>query len=176
VSVPAIQAAGVSGPTLQAGNVVTVKASGIWCMGGDTECGGADGIRFADVVKETDMVLASSKMGTLLGQFGSDTPFPLGSSATFTAQTSGTLKLLFNDRRCCYGDNTRSLTVQIWINPVLAHRISPPEEAAIAHRTESQWIRATVHAATSANRSECQLWNLLPGTAAAFATHGPRPA
>jgi hypothetical protein len=110
-----------------------------------------------DVVKETDMVLASSKMGTLLGQFGSATPFPLGSSATFTAPTSGTLKLLFNDRRCCYADNTRSLTVEVWVNAVLGHRISSPVEAAIGKRTESQWIPATPQTTTSANRSECVL-------------------
>jgi hypothetical protein len=108
---------GVSGPTLQAGDSIQTTASGIWCMGGDTECGGADGIRSASAA-EPDVVLPSSPMGTLIAQVGSDPLFALGSSASFTAQTSGTLTLLFDDRACCYGDNTRFITVEVVVSPI----------------------------------------------------------
>ena len=39
--------------------------------------------------------------------------FKIGEQARVTAQTNGELFLLFNDRPCCYGDNSGAVTVTI---------------------------------------------------------------
>jgi hypothetical protein len=80
-------------------------------MGG-TECGTPAGIRPPNT-DESDVVLPSADLGTLIGRVGSGPWFRVGTSANFTSPATGRLILMFNDRACCYGDNSGSIEVLI---------------------------------------------------------------
>jgi hypothetical protein len=84
--------------------------------GATAECGSPDGIRRANV-DEPDLVLKTSEIGTLIGRIGNGPWFAIGSSKTFVAGSSGTFTLLFNDRVCCYLDNSGSITVRVASGP-----------------------------------------------------------
>jgi hypothetical protein len=119
IVVPALSSAGVVGPSVTAGQLVTITASGTWCMGGSgltAECGGPGGIRPAHA-DEADVVLPSAELGTLIGKIGQGPLFSIGSSSSFRASASGSLRLLFNDRACCYVDNSESVTASISVEP-----------------------------------------------------------
>ena len=85
-------------------------------MGGvppTAECGSAQGIRRANPV-ELPLILDSAKIGALIGRVGNGPWFKIGEQARVTAQTNGELFLLFNDRPCCYGDNSGHVRVNIY--------------------------------------------------------------
>jgi hypothetical protein len=101
------------------GQLVSVEAPGVWCMGGApplAECGPADGIRPSNA-NEPDVLYSDAPLGALIGRIGSGPYFMIGSSHTFTATRSGQLKLIFNDRRCCYLDNSEVLSIQVLVWP-----------------------------------------------------------
>jgi hypothetical protein len=119
VIVPASSSVGVPGPDVLAGQRVTVQATGTWCMGGagpTAECGGPAGIRVAHA-DEADVVLPAASIGALIGQIGAGPLFELGPESTFVATSTGAIRLLFNDRTCCYFDNSGSVTATIAIGP-----------------------------------------------------------
>ena len=119
LQVPAISQSGIAGPLVAIGRSVAVTATGTWCMGGTgatAECGGPDGIRWANPA-ESDMVLPSAKMGALMARIGLGPWFAVGSSTGFTATVSGRLTLAFNDRACCYSDNSGSIQATVIVSP-----------------------------------------------------------
>jgi hypothetical protein len=83
--------------------------------GAGAECGSADGIRAANAA-ETGLVLPSAKIGTLIARIGGGGWFAVGTSSTFTAGSSGLLELMFNDRTCCYVDNSGSIEVTVAVS------------------------------------------------------------
>lgn len=117
--VPARSSTGIPALDVVAGQPVSITASGSWCMGGTgatAECGGPAGIRSAHS-DEPDMVLPSAKIGALIAHIGSGPLFLAGASSSFNADRSGQLVLLFNDRVCCYGDNSGSIRVIVNVGP-----------------------------------------------------------
>lgn len=101
------------------GQQLTFHASGYWCsrgikQDGSASCGGPEGIRPAGP-GETDLVLPNQLVGLLIGRIGTWV-FPIGSSTQITAQASGQLYLLMNDRTCCYADNSGQVTASIAIS------------------------------------------------------------
>jgi YVTN family beta-propeller protein len=120
VTVLAMSASGASvSATMVSGQMVTVSASGTWCMGtnGSTaECGGPAGIRRAHS-DESDLVLPSEMIGTLIGRIGSGPWFAVSANSSFTASAAGTLVLAFNDRACCYFDNSGYVSALLAIGP-----------------------------------------------------------
>jgi len=113
--VPAISSSVTPALDVVAGQHITIAASGSWCMGGTgatAECGGPAGIRSAHA-DEPGMVLPSAKIGALIARIGSGPFFLVGASSSFTADRAGKLVLLFNDRACCYGDNSGSIRVLV---------------------------------------------------------------
>ncbi len=117
VTVSATNANGTpTGINVVQGQSLTFHASGYWCSGGikqdgSASCGGPEGIRPADP-GETDLVLPNQLVGLLLGRIGTWV-FPIGSSTQITAQASGQLYLLMNDRICCYADNSGQVIASI---------------------------------------------------------------
>jgi hypothetical protein len=104
-----------AGVTVRRGQRLLVEAAGTWCMGGvppTAECGGPEGIRPANPV-ELPLILNSAQIGTLLGRIGNGPWFAIGRRELGTAPSNGPLLLLFNDRPCCYGDNSRSIEVTV---------------------------------------------------------------
>jgi hypothetical protein len=104
-----------TGITVQAGRLVGFDVSGTWCMGGappTAECGPPSGIRPADPV-ELPLILDTAEIGALIGRVGSGPWFEIGAGGAVRMPNSGTLELLFNDRPCCYGDNSGSVRVAI---------------------------------------------------------------
>jgi hypothetical protein len=107
-----------TGIVVNRGQTLQFAASGSWCMGGQpptAECGGPGGIRTAHPI-EQPLVMPRAPFGALLGRIG-DVHVLIGSSATLTAPADDELVLLFNDRTCCYGDNSGRIIVMInWID------------------------------------------------------------
>jgi PA-IL-like protein len=104
-----------TGVRVRRGQRLLIEARGTWCLGGTpptAECGGPQGIRPADPV-ELPLVLDGARIGTLIGRIGDGPWFVVGRQRRITAQREGRLVLLFNDRPCCYGDNSRSVRVAI---------------------------------------------------------------
>jgi hypothetical protein len=112
VTVQATAETGVAVAQVKKGDTLTFHASGTWYMGG-TEGGGPGGIRPAGA-DETGVLLPSAQIGMLIGRVG-DQFFPIGSQATIVAPVDGQLRLFFNDRTGCYGDNSGSVIVQVTI-------------------------------------------------------------
>jgi hypothetical protein len=127
-------ARGVStGVDIQAGDTVTVSASGSWCMG-PGECGPPSGIRWAHS-DEPDVLYPGAMIGTLLGWVEGGSAMVIGTGATFDAGWAGVLRLEFNDRACCYGDNNGSITVNVRISrPVASRPASDSQRVAILDR------------------------------------------
>jgi hypothetical protein len=118
VAVPAAAGGGIVAASLPANATVTVTASGTWCMGGTgatAECGSAAGIRLPHA-DESGMILPAAKIGMLLGRIGGGQPFAIGSRSSFSSRSGGPLTLLFNDRSCCYGDNSGQLQVRVTVS------------------------------------------------------------
>ena len=118
-TVPALSSTGIRALNLTAGQQIIVTASGIWCMGGSgatAECGGPAGIRSGHS-DEPDVVLPSAKIGAVIAHIGSGPLFLVGASSSFTANRSGQLVLLFNDRACCYSDNSGSIQAVVSVSP-----------------------------------------------------------
>jgi uncharacterized protein (TIGR03437 family) len=113
-SVPAANPAGVStGIAVNAGDVLSFTATGTWCWETPTFCSDANGTPGRPGPTETfDTVIPTSYFGTLIGSVNG-TYFPIGSSATLMMPASGMLVLLMNDRTCCYGDNSGSISVTV---------------------------------------------------------------
>jgi hypothetical protein len=114
-TVPALDVSGVGIGNVQAGDVVTISATGTWCMGGSghtAECGSAAGIRYTNP-DEPANVLPTAKIGRLIARIGSGPWFDIGATRTFTANRSGMLMLLFNDIPGRYGDNSQSVTAHV---------------------------------------------------------------
>jgi hypothetical protein len=56
-------------------------------------------------------------MGTLIGRIGDGDWFVIGEFTDFTAESSGDLVLVMNDRACCYSDNSESITGMVRVEP-----------------------------------------------------------
>ena len=84
-------------------------------MGGTpptAECGTADGVRPANA-DEFPLVLDSAEIGELIGRVGSGPWFRIGSISQISMPNPGALVVLFNDRPCCYGDNSGSISLAV---------------------------------------------------------------
>ncbi len=104
-----------TGVNVRKGQRIQMKASGTWCMGGvppNAECGGPGGIRTANPA-ELPLVLNSAKIGALIGRVGDGPWFLVGKERRIEAKRNGQLRLLFNDRPCCFGDNSGSVKAKI---------------------------------------------------------------
>jgi hypothetical protein len=67
-------------------------------------------------IDEPDVVLPSAEIGALIAHIGSGPLFLVGPSSSFTADRTGQLVLLFNDRACCNGDNSGSIQVVVTVS------------------------------------------------------------
>jgi hypothetical protein len=104
-----------TGITVKKGKRLVLKATGTWCLGGQpptAECGGPEGIRAANPV-ELPLILNKAKIGKLIGRIGNGPWFGVGKLARITAKRNGRLVLMFNDRPCCFGDNSGFVSVEI---------------------------------------------------------------
>ena len=104
-----------TGITVKKGKKLVIEATGTWCMGGQpptAECGGPEGIRAANPV-ERPLILSRAKIGKLIGRIRNGPWFGVGELARVTARRNGRLVLMFNDRPCCFGDNSGSVSVEI---------------------------------------------------------------
>ena len=104
-----------TGITVKKGKKLVFEATGTWCLGGQpptAECGGPEGIRAANPV-ELPLILNRAKIGKLIGRIGNGPWFGVGKLARVTARRNGRLVLMFNDRPCCFGDNSGSVSVKI---------------------------------------------------------------
>ena len=79
---------------------------------GPGECGGPAGIRPANP-DEPDMRVPAAEIGTLLARIGAGPWIVVGSDRKFTADRYGKLRLAFNDRECCYDDNSGSVKATV---------------------------------------------------------------
>lgn len=110
-----------TGISVDSGDTMSFNASGNWCLGSPPvdqgyDCGGPEGWHIANA-QETGALLPSVKLGTLIGTIGgSGQYFAIGSSSILTAQNSGELYLLINDRYNYYFDNGGSVTVNISVS------------------------------------------------------------
>lgn len=110
--VPALsQAPTPTGAIVQAGQRVSIRASGVWCLGGN-QCGGATGIRPPNF-DEFPLILDSAPIGALIARIGNGPWVNVGQTGQIEATSPGELVLLFNDRPCCYADNSGALTVTV---------------------------------------------------------------
>jgi murein DD-endopeptidase MepM/ murein hydrolase activator NlpD len=100
-----------SGLSVRTGDRLRIRAGGDWCMGAG-ECGGPDGIRSANP-DEPDLRDPTAEIGTLLARVGPGPWLPVGDDRTFTAQHDGQVRVVFNDRECCYGDNSGSIDATV---------------------------------------------------------------
>ena len=132
VNVSATNSTGTpTGITVDLGQTVSIQASGFWCSGGikndgSASCGGPQGIRPFNPGEEVDLILPNELIGLLIGRIG-NWYFPIGSSRQVSAQASGQLFLLMNDRTCCYADNSGQVTATITSgasNPAVAESIT----------------------------------------------------
>jgi tetratricopeptide (TPR) repeat protein len=96
-----------SGVTVQAGQRITLAASGRWSHGQSNY--GPEGYDKYD----NSAVLPSAKIGSLIGRIGSGRPFLIGTSLSLTANDDGVLQLSMNDAVGTFGDNDGSVTAQI---------------------------------------------------------------
>lgn len=88
-----------------------ISAPGQWSWG-DNDCT-ADGTKGRPNAEERPSALfPSGRFGELYGRVGEWT-FPVGSSAQVTAQASGELSFIMNDRVGFYGDNSGELAVEV---------------------------------------------------------------
>lgn len=104
-----------TGITVRRGESLHFRAGGTWCLGGRpprAECGPPDGIRRANP-EELPLILSSAKIGTLIGRIGDGPWFEIGRDARVKARRRGRLVVLFNERACCYGDNSRRVRVTV---------------------------------------------------------------
>jgi uncharacterized protein YccT (UPF0319 family) len=112
LTVQAVSSTPTLGPTVAVGDVLTITASGTWCMGGDTECGPPSGIRPANA-DEPGLIDPAAQFGTLIARIGTGSWFVVGSGTKLTASATGQIGFLFNDLANAYGDNTRSIRVNV---------------------------------------------------------------
>ena len=108
-----------TGVTVQSGQRVQFVASGSWCMGGrppTAECGSPAGIRAANIV-ELPLILNSAPLGALIGRVGNGPWFIARLDEPINVPNAGEIFLVFNDRPCCYGDNSGAVSVTV--NPLL---------------------------------------------------------
>ncbi len=113
-----------TGMSVEAGQQLYIRVTGTWCIGG-SECAGPDGFRDADPDQEQPLLLPSAKIGALIGTITSDGSvhppdhdwFVIGSGGPITADRSGTLYVMFNDREVNWPlaltDNSGVMTVTI---------------------------------------------------------------
>ena len=107
------------------GQPVLVSAAGSWCTPG---CAGPGGERMADAGELVDLFLPDAPIGALIGQIDDGPYFLIGQSLLFAAGQSGSLRLLMNDRECCFGDNSGSIeaTIATWpIGAIVTGETSP---------------------------------------------------
>lgn len=105
-----------SGIYVQQNDSLQFSASGLWCLSGPVTndrkyCNGPDGIT-QPRDSELPVALNGQKFGELLGRIG-NWSFAIGSSNALQSLATGELYLLFNDRPCCYGDNSGYVTVSV---------------------------------------------------------------
>jgi hypothetical protein len=108
--------------TVQAGDRISVKASGTCCYGvsADTNeplCGSPDGICPPSAAEP--LLVQTSKFGTLVAKIGDGRWFAVGSSHEWIADRSGLLTMAFNDRADgtnWWMDNSGAITIELRIN------------------------------------------------------------
>jgi hypothetical protein len=101
-----------TGLTVRKKQIVAFSATGQWCMS-PPACSGPEGYSLPNDEENVDMVLPDVEKGKLIGRAGDGPWFVIGTSKFVTMPSSGVLVLLFNDRTCCYGDNSGSLVVTV---------------------------------------------------------------
>jgi hypothetical protein len=116
LDIPAYSAAGVPATIfVHKGDVLSITASGTWCWGGDVDCSDPSGtFGRPSGPQEGVPTLEGQHFGTLIGRVGGWL-FPIGVSANVTVEADGELVLLMNDRKGSYGDNSRSITVDVTV-------------------------------------------------------------
>jgi hypothetical protein len=84
-------------------------------MGGTpptAECGGPEGIR-SPHDDEFPLILDSAALGELIGRVADGPWFRIGAGGAINMPNSGDLWVIFNDRPCCYVDNSGAISLSI---------------------------------------------------------------
>ena len=107
---------------VQAGDTISIQASGNWCMGTDVNgvpiCGGPNGIREAQA-DEQPILDPGAPIGALVARVGGGNWLVVGTGCSWKAATSGELWLAFNERLASewWADNLGSLSVDVVVAP-----------------------------------------------------------
>jgi hypothetical protein len=64
-------------------------------------------------------------MGTFIGWVQGGSMMAFGTHASFKSSSKGVLSFAFNDRACCYGDNSGSINVDLTISRTVASLVGP---------------------------------------------------
>ena len=101
-----------SGMIVKPGQLLTIQASGNWKHVESEASYGSGGIESMD----TNSVLPSASIGSLIGRIANGQPFEIGTRKTLTADRAGPLYLSMNDSIGMFGDNQGSLVVHLGLN------------------------------------------------------------
>lgn len=127
VHIPAAQGWVDTGLIVEAGQIISISASGSanQCGAPNPNCTGNPDIdrmigpdgnsAFEQCAGQFGPCLITGPYGALVAKVGDGSPVLVGSGATFTADVSGTLYLGFNDHR--YDDNTGGYSAVITVQP-----------------------------------------------------------
>ncbi len=135
-----------SGVFLEAGQVVTISASGTWGDGaGMTDANGrASQVLFG---RRNEIALPSAPVMLLVGKIGEDgVPFRIGTELRLTATRAGQLLLMANDRFDTLYDNRGRMGVRI-VMPRGGQQASGERRGNAGRQGNADQVRLTVNAA-----------------------------
>ena len=98
-----------TGAIVKAGQQITIQASGGWKHSEAESSYGSGGTGWID----TNSVLPSAPVGSLIARIGRGQPFEIGTRTTLVADRAGPLQLSMNDSIGMFGNNEGSLVVQL---------------------------------------------------------------
>ncbi|HEX5840584.1 MAG TPA: LecA/PA-IL family lectin [Anaerolineales bacterium] len=101
-----------AGMIVKPGQSITIQVSGGWKHSESEAAYGTGGIEGMD----TNSVLPSAPVGSLIGRIGRGQPFEIGTRTVLTADRAGPLQLSMNDSIGMFEDNQGSLVVQLSLN------------------------------------------------------------
>jgi len=98
-----------TGAIVKAGEKITIQTSGAWKHSEPELSYGTGGTEWMD----TNSVLPSAPVGSLIARIGRGQPFEIGTRSTFVVDRAGPLQLSMNDSNGMFGNNEGSLVVQL---------------------------------------------------------------
>ncbi len=137
-----------SGVTVNAGDVVTIQATGTWSNAGKPLTADGDASK---TITGQNCPLSGDRLLALVGRIGASGPsFHVGSTKQFTATQSGVLYLAPDDNWYALTDNAGSVQVSICVTAASATRPAAFSKTAPVHSTSAQSSSAALSWETSA--------------------------